>query len=282
MSIMSVMSRRKRKPWSDDEIATLRAYYTDNPGKTFSVYAIAEKLDRHVSVVSLRASQLGLTKRGRPRSAELVEKIRQTNIGRKPTARCLAAVSVAAKKMWATDKAFSIGRMSEAARQRRSDQLITRRATNPNMRRGYSRGKMGRRADLGNQHFRSSWEANYARYLNWLQVKGDILRWEFEPDTFWFEKIKRGVRSYLPDFKVWPVDGGSPYYVEVKGYMDAKSVTKLKRMKKYYPMVKIELFDATRYKVLDRRMKNTLPGWEGGSVPVSRHDEEDTGALVCE
>lgn len=135
---------------------------------------------------------------------------------------------------------------------------------------------------MGNQHFRSSWEANYARYLNWLQVKGDILRWEFEPDTFWFEAIKRGVRSYLPDFKVWDADGGQPYYVEVKGYMDAKSRTKLKRMKKYHPAVKVELFDAKRYKVLDRRMKNTLPGWEGGSVPVAKYDDEDTGAFVCE
>lgn len=276
------MTRRARKPWSDAEIATLTSYYTDNPGETFSVYAIAEKLDRHVSVVSLRAGQLGLTKRGRPRSAELVEKIRQTNIGRKPTERCLAAVSKAAKLMWATDKAFSIGRMSETARRRRSDQLMATRATNPKMRSGYSRGKMGRREDLGNQHFRSSWEANYARYLNWLQVKGDILRWEFEPDTFWFEAIKRGVRSYLPDFKVWPADGGEPYYVEVKGYMDAKSRTKLKRMQKYHPTVKVELFDAKRYKVLDRRMKNTLPGWEGGSVPVTKYDDEDTGAFVCE
>ena len=97
----------------------------------------------------------------------------------------------------------------------------------------YSETKQGRREDLGNQFFRSAWEANYARYLNWLQQGGYIDRWEYEPVTFWFEKIKRGTRSYKPDFQVW--EGQKTYFVEVKGYMDPQSRTKLKRMVKYFP-----------------------------------------------
>lgn len=85
-------------------------------------------------------------------------------------------------------------------------------------------------------YFRSSWEAKYAHYLESIKKKGEILKWEFEPDTFWFDKIKRGVTSYLPDFKVTLPDKTIEYH-EVKGWMDAKSKTKIKRMRIYHPQV---------------------------------------------
>jgi hypothetical protein len=50
--------------------------------------------------------------------------------------------------------------------------------------------------------FRSRWEANYARYLEFQKQHGLILGWQHEPETFWFEGVKRGTCSYLPDFKV--------------------------------------------------------------------------------
>lgn len=121
--------------------------------------------------------------------------------------------------------------------------------------------KAGYREDLGNIYFRSAWEANYARYLNWLIEKGQINRWEYESDTFWFDKIKRGVRSYKPDFKVWDRPESDPYYVEVKGWMDAKSKTKLKRMTKYHPDVRVDLFGAKEYRAL-KKWSNLIPGWE--------------------
>src|SRR3990172_2886201 len=51
--------------------------------------------------------------------------------------------------------------------------------------------KGGTRTDLG-FYVRSSWEANYARYLKWLQSNGEIIEWHYEPDTFNFDSIKRG------------------------------------------------------------------------------------------
>ena len=71
-------------------------------------------------------------------------------------------------------------------------------------------------------YYRSRWEANYARYLEWLRVRGDIKYWSHEKDTFWFEKIKRGVRSYLPDFRVTEINGDVVYH-EVKGWMDRRT-----------------------------------------------------------
>jgi len=115
-------------------------------------------------------------------------------------------------------------------------------------------------------YFRSQWEANYARYLMFLMDKGSIQRWEYEPETFWFDKIKRGVRSYLPDFKVWETIDSEPYYVEVKGYMDSKSKTKLKRMAIYYPAIRLELVDRKKYFEIKNKLSSIIKNWEHSKV----------------
>ena len=96
-------------------------------------------------------------------------------------------------------------------------------------------------------YFRSQWEVNYAKFLEFLKTNKNIKEWEFEPDVFWFNSIKRGVRSYLPDFKVTELNGDIIYH-EVKGWMDTKSKTKLKRMKKYYPNIKLIVIQSEQYK----------------------------------
>lgn len=109
--------------------------------------------------------------------------------------------------------------------------------------------------------FRSKWEANYARYLEWLKARGEIAEWDHEPRTFWFEAIKRGVRSYLPDFEVTEIGGGTSYH-EVKGHFDARSQTKLKRMRIYHPAVRVVLVDASAYRKLALQVRALIPGWE--------------------
>lgn len=123
------------------------------------------------------------------------------------------------------------------------------------------RSNGGKRADLNGRYFRSSWEANYARYLNWLVSIGTIARWEYEVDTFEFKTIKRGTRFYTPDFKVHHHDGTTEYH-EVKGWMDRKSATKLKRMAKYYPGVKIIVIDKKQYRAIAAKISTTVPNWE--------------------
>jgi hypothetical protein len=95
--------------------------------------------------------------------------------------------------------------------------------------------------------FRSSWEYYYAIFLEKLKQENKIIDYRHEPKTFWFNEIKRGVRSYLPDFCVTHLDG-SEEWAEVKGYFDSKSQTKMKRMAKYYPEVKIRLVGADWFK----------------------------------
>ena len=108
---------------------------------------------------------------------------------------------------------------------------------------------------------RSLWELRYARYLQMLLEHGEIKDWQHEPKTFWFEGIKRGVVSYKPDFLVVH-KSGQEEWVEVKGYMDAKSATKLKRMKLYYPDIKIRLVDQTWFTKNVPALKAILPNWE--------------------
>ncbi len=132
--------------------------------------------------------------------------------------------------------------------------------------RTYTRGKGEKRSDLNNQYFRSRWEANYARYLNFLiKNNGAVERWEYEADTFWFEKIKRGVRSYTPDFKVCDTNKNIEYH-EVKGWDYPRGKTARKRMAKYYPHIKLILIDEDFFKALKRQGIDALiDGWESKS-----------------
>jgi hypothetical protein len=87
---------------------------------------------------------------------------------------------------------------------------------------------IGKRADIivngKPAFFRSGWEANVARLLNHRNIS-----WEYEPEVFFYEKIKRGTNSYCPDFRT------KTFYLEVKGYLDSKGRAAIRRFKKYYP-----------------------------------------------
>lgn len=121
----------------------------------------------------------------------------------------------------------------------------------PNIQRGdYENSK-------GSMYFRSKWEANYALYLDWLVKQKQIKEWEYEKDVFIFTEIQFGTRSYRPDFKVFTNDGKFEYH-EVKGYMDSKSKTKLKRMAKYYPEAKLILIDSIYYRDLAKKIGKML------------------------
>ena len=119
---------------------------------------------------------------------------------------------------------------------------------------------IGKRADLNNHFFRSSWEANYARYLNMLIKQKVIIKWEYEPDEFEFVKIKRGNRYYKPDFKVFYSDGSYEYH-EVKGYYDKTSLTKLKRFRKYFPHLSLIMIDKEWFKS-NKQLKQIIKNWE--------------------
>ena len=118
---------------------------------------------------------------------------------------------------------------------------------------------------------RSRWEANIARWLNYKKKE-----WKYEPEVFFFEGIKHGTVSYLPDFKVGTL------WLEVKGQLDPKGKTAVRRFKKFYPkefkklraivgrpgtqadsfFIEMGVPIMAYYHELDRKYKDKIPNWE--------------------
>jgi hypothetical protein len=135
--------------------------------------------------------------------------------------------------------------------------LITKKTAAP------KRSKAGARPDISlSIYFRSAWEANFARYLNLLMKMGVVESWAHEPETFWFEGIKRGTCSYKPDFKVWYVGDPKPEYVEIKGRVLPTDKTKWKRMAKYHPGVRLVIVGKKEYAWIRAKWAGAIPAWE--------------------
>lgn len=135
----------------------------------------------------------------------------------------------------------------------------------------YSRARGGKRADLKSMYFRSSWEANYARFLNFVKEQ-----WEYEPRVFFFEEIKRGTRSYTPDFYLPKKDR----WVEVKGWLDSKSKVRLKRFRKYYPEEFEKLVVVVRNFKCNQHAELLGMGFKENQFEFISEIEEKVGGLI--
>ena len=61
--------------------------------------------------------------------------------------------------------------------------------------------------------------------------------------------------------KVTGLDDSEEYH-EVKGWMDDKSITKLKRMRIYHPDVRIKLVEKKEYMEIGRDHSQSILDWE--------------------
>jgi len=275
---------RKRRLWAETEINVLKSLYSDESRRDFSIKSIAKALRRTFAAVALKASRLKLTVNRNDRrqfSSRHIQSISRAQLkrGAKPSEK--ARRSVALKKLWATRghprgmlgkhhtyKTRSRISVAHSGRIRPRSQVIQAMKTrllkygtlaNP---RPATTWRQGWRTIGGNRiYFRSRWEANYARHLELLKASGEVLLWEHEPETFWFEGIRRGCVSYLPDFRV-TLKSGEIEYHEVKGWMDPASKTKLKRMRKYHPSVVVVLIDTKRYRAISKTASRVIRDWE--------------------
>lgn len=181
-------------------------------------------------------------------------------LGKMHTDDTRVALSEKYKIAWANPYSkFNSDEFRELRSKKMSEYMRSEGRYNPTI---YNRAKGGKREDLGNTYFRSTWEANYARFLNFLKERGEISFWEYEPDTYVFEQIKKGIRSYTPDFKIWDTAKAKPYYVEVKGWMDSASKTKLNRMKKYYPEEEVRIVQKDEYNEIKNKLSRLIENWE--------------------
>lgn len=257
--------------WSDGELEVLREWYESRKGQPVNLELLSKLMGRSKPNICRKARELGLTEiAGRERSPEqrrLMSANSKSSIeknghprgmlGKKHSPELKSRMSKISKERWA--------KMSDAERQSVLDASYSARKKNGSVRPPQNaRGswKAGWREIGGKRnYYRSRWEANYARYLEFLRRAGDIKDWQHEPKTFWFEKIKRGVRSYKPDFLVVTKTDAEEWH-EVKGWMDSRSRTTLKRMKKYHPDETIVLIDEPKYKQIMYSVGVRIQGWE--------------------
>jgi hypothetical protein len=276
--VKAELSPLKLTHWSEAETEAIKKLYADSPGR-IDLAGFARKRGRSKPNVCRKARQLGLTKRSRLRGrkdrrkyktrAELIAGISESRrewlknnphprgmLGKKHTKETIESVSESSKARW---KALSAKQKMERRMKAAKTRVANGIPFNP-----HGAWKAGWRT-VGTEtiYFRSRWESNYARYLEWLRSFGNINKWEHEPTTFWFEGVKRGCVSYLPDFRITNPNGSIEYH-EVKGWMDARSKTKIKRMAKYHPTVKLLVIDSKSYRRLAKQISGTIDGWERG------------------
>ena len=92
------------------------------------------------------------------------------------------------------------------------------------------------RCEYNNDMFRSSWEANFAK---WCDCSG--IKWAFEPKAFDVIINEKG-RTYTPDFYLPEFD----LWIEVKGWFRQKAKDKFNKFKETYPEINIELFNENK------------------------------------
>lgn len=255
-----------RNTWTEEKQKLLLDRY-----KEFSTIGklddLARILGTHKTTLCGRARKLGLTNPNISRKF-LSEKAKESSsawhknnphpkgmLGKKHSQKSLEAISAASKLSWSN-------KTEKQKREKTLKMIKTKRAngTTAPSRTGV-RWKGGWREIGGyKKYYRSRWEANYARYLEWLKSLGYIESWEHEKMVFWFDGVRRGCVSYLPDFRV--VDKNGECFHEVKGWMDPASKTKLKRMKKYHPTVRLILIEAKEYKEILNKVSRLIPDWE--------------------
>lgn len=119
---------------------------------------------------------------------------------------------------------------------------------------------IGKRPDLNNQYVRSGWEANVCRVL---REQGVV--YEYEPKVFTFPGVKHGTVSYCPDLFL-PATGE---WIEIKGMLDGKSKTMIRRFKKHYP----EQFKKLKFIAGSEKTKAALFFLEQGVPPWAYYNE---------
>ena len=272
--------RTGAEKWTLADLEILSNAYAD--GKFVDVVALARSLGRTEASIHLKASRLGHGASDRPRVLQAKNRVKKFDTpealradqsqkakeriatqGHPRGALGLKHSGEAKEKMSKASAKWNASVTEDQRREMTIRGLKTKAAngTMVNPRPGAS-WKAGWR-DIGGirKYYRSKWEANYAYYLEWLRQKGQIAAWKHEPETFWFDGIKRGCVSYLPDFWVQEMDGAVAYH-EVKGWMDDRSKTKIRRMAKYHPAVRLIVIDAKGYAALAKSVRLLVPGWE--------------------
>lgn len=271
----------KFNPLTDEEKRLIIDFYQNNPGD-MDLASFAIQLGRQKTSISRYAKKLGLTKYNRPMSKETKNKLKQSLEEYRKTDDYLNNVKQQQTQLLSyyaqnnhprgmlgkhhtkeTCKKLSeshyelFSNMSVEEKHKRAMKAVETKREKGNLsttNNSYSRCKGGIRKDLG-QYFRSAWEANIARMLNYLHIN-----WEYEYRRFDFKNETEDVLSYQPDFYLPDYDK----WIEVKGWMDNKSKKRLELFEKYYPEQNKNLYliNEKVYREIEKKYSTLVDGWE--------------------
>ena len=118
--------------------------------------------------------------------------------------------------------------------------------------------KLGFRVDLG-CIFRSSWEADFARILNYLNID-----WEYEKVGFKLESQYIEI-YYTPDFFL-----NNNIIIEIKGFWNEVSRKKVRCFKESYTEYKLLLIDSDMMSTLFKMYSHKIDKWESKNISIER------------
>lgn len=272
----------KYNPLTEEEKHIIKSYYLDHP-EEINLDFLSQKINRPKTSISRYAKKEGLTKSDRPLTEAAKEKDRNSHLEFTKTERyktelyskqCELLTYYAkhqhpqgmlgkhhSPEVCKRISDFQLQRSSQMTKKEKHD--IAMRGVQTKKKNGtlnsttsnaYSRTKGGKRKDLNNKYFRSAWEANIARVLNYLNIE-----WKYEIKRFVFDNVESEICSYQPDFYLPKLDK----WIEVKGWMDKKSQLRLQYFKEQFPEEyrKLILIDESFYNLI-RFKYFELENWE--------------------
>lgn len=262
------VKRENCKHFTDEEKETIKEWYTKDLGVDLEKLSLL--LNRPKTSISKIAKEMGLTQYGnytreerKNRSEKLKNIITSIDHPRgmlnkhhsEETKQNLSIIQKIIAKN--TPKDVLHKRAMKAIQTRKENGIPFNTTSN-----AYSRTKSGKRKDLGNQYFRSSWEANIARILDYENIE-----WKYEYKRFYFEDESNNVLSYQPDFYLPQFNK----WIEVKGWFDEKSKIRIDKFEKEYENEynNLIIIDSEFYLSLAKEFKYIIAYWEDGSKKAS-------------
>jgi len=122
-----------------------------------------------------------------------------------------------------------------------------------------------------NTILRSTWEANIARLLNYLNIYWHYEKQRYNLERTLYKSKTSGIMSYTPDFFL-----ENNIILEVKGFWDSISVEQVFLFKQQKQEYKHYVIDGDMYYSLDNIYKNKIKNWE----PTHKHKYNQTVSLV--
>lgn len=191
-------------------------------------------------------------------SEETRKKISETGLGREPWNKGLTKEDHDSLKA-TSDKVSKYNKNRSQETNHKISQTLKQKYAD-GMKISNSKGSY--RKDL-KMYFRSSWEANYARMLNFEKIE-----WEYEKRQFTFYHPDGTIDFvYTPDFYIG-------YLIEIKGHAESskkwtcncnrcvRDKEKMDRFSAEYPDTRLEMIGKKEYKELVKKYAGQVPKWE--------------------